>query len=349
MLVLADAENATAAVQVVVHNHDGRSSRDGLSKRLPRGAVILRSRIWQSASVDAITVLDGGMGRELLRIGAPFRQPEWSALALTQAPEYVVQAHQNFIDAGAQVISTNSYAVVPFHIGEERFAREAVELAGASGRLARKAADAAPHPTTVAGSLPPLFGSYRPDLFDAADARRIIDPLVEGLAEHIGVWLGETLGSIDEAQAVRHALERAGMDDRPLWISFTLRDGRHLASGEDVADTVAASVDLGAQVVLFNCCRAEWITEAIGTAASLTNGAAQVGGYANRFVTTDGATDGANQTLGDLREDLGPERYCEVVADWLQRGATVVGGCCGIEPAHTRRIVDFVRPTPTPT
>ena len=81
-----------------------------------------------------VTVLDGGMGRELMRIGAPFRQPEWSALALMEGPEWVVRAHRNFIDAGAQVITTNSYAIVPFHIGEDRFTRDGRELAALSGR-----------------------------------------------------------------------------------------------------------------------------------------------------------------------------------------------------------------------
>ncbi|EPN66827.1 homocysteine S-methyltransferase family protein, partial [Pseudomonas syringae pv. actinidiae ICMP 19101] len=75
-------------------------------------------------------ILDGGMGRELQRRGAPFRQPEWSALALSEAP------------SGAQVITSNSYAVVPFHIGEERFAREGQALAALAGRLARGCADA---------------------------------------------------------------------------------------------------------------------------------------------------------------------------------------------------------------
>jgi len=72
---------------------------------------------WQTEQMNELTVLDGGMGRELLRIGAPFRQPEWSALALFDGPDWVVQAHTNFIEAGAEVITTNSYAIVPFHIG----------------------------------------------------------------------------------------------------------------------------------------------------------------------------------------------------------------------------------------
>lgn len=66
----------------------------------------------------AIQILDGGMGRELKRIGAPFQQPEWSALALMEAPAFVSQAHNAFIQAGTDIITTNSYAVVPFHIGK---------------------------------------------------------------------------------------------------------------------------------------------------------------------------------------------------------------------------------------
>ena len=59
-------------------------------------------------SQASLRLLDGGMGRELQRIGAPFRQPEWSALALIEAPEFVLQAHQAFIEAGARIITTNS-------------------------------------------------------------------------------------------------------------------------------------------------------------------------------------------------------------------------------------------------
>ena len=93
-------------------------------------------------SLSSLRLLDGGMGRELARIGAPFRQPEWSALALIEAPQFVLQAHQAFIRAGARIITSNSYAVVPFHIGEQRFAEHGLALAERAGRLARQAAEA---------------------------------------------------------------------------------------------------------------------------------------------------------------------------------------------------------------
>ena len=289
-----------------------------------------------------VTVLDGGMGRELLRIGAPFRQPEWSALALTEGPEWVVEAHTNFIDAGADVITTNSYAIVPFHIGEHRFAAEGRELAALAGRLARQAtARASTRPVLVAGCLPPLFGSYRTELFDADDAPRLIDPLVVGLAEHIDVWLGETLGSIGEARAVRDALDRADrLDARPLWISYTLDDDHRgvLRSGEPVADAVAAAIDLGAAAVLFNCSQVDTISGAIDIAVGLAGDEVPIGGYANRFMATHASNVPANADLAALREDLDPISYRAVVARWIAAGASIVGGCCGIEPAHIAEI-----------
>jgi S-methylmethionine-dependent homocysteine/selenocysteine methylase len=293
-----------------------------------------------------ITVLDGGMGRELLRIGAPFRQPEWSALALTEGPEWVVQAHTNFIDAGADMITTNSYAIVPFHIGNERFEVEALDLAGVAGRCARSAADTASRAIRVAGSLPPLFGSYRPDLFDSDEAPRIIDPLVEGLLPHVDLWLGETLSSIAEAVAVRRALERIGDSSRPLWISFTLDDSgpATLRSGELVSEAVRAASDLGAAVVLFNCSQAETIRRAIPIAVAASPGSLEVGGYANRFVESHTELGEANDHLTEYRYDLDPSTYSRLVAQWIEDGASIVGGCCGIGPDHIAEIAALATP-----
>jgi S-methylmethionine-dependent homocysteine/selenocysteine methylase len=284
-----------------------------------------------------------------LRIGAPFRQPEWSALALIEGPDWVVQAHRNFIEAGAEVITTNSYAVVPFHIGDERFAADGASLADLSGRLAREVADEADRPIRVAGSLPPLFGSYRPDLFDADAAPAIIDVLVRALAPHVDLWLGETLGSIVEAHTVREAIDRAG-STLPLWISFTLDDHAPgtLRSGESIDEAVRAAVGLGAEAVLFNCCQAETITLALGVArdaiAHLGATEVQIGGYANRFTAAHSTDTPANAGYASFRDDLDPASYGDFVQEWLARGATLVGGCCGMEPDHIAHLARLAHP-----
>ncbi len=299
-------------------------------------------------------LLDGGMGRQLARMGAPFRQPEWSALALMEAPETVAEAHGQFIAAGAEVITTNSYALVPFHIGEERFDRDGARLVDLCGRLARQAAnaanrtmaaDAAGRPVKVAGSLPPLFGSYRPDLFDTAAAPRILAVLTAGLAPYIDLWLAETQSSIAEAKAAAKAALAGAA--KPLWISFTLQDDSadpaspRLRSGETPAAAVEAALALGAEAVLFNCSQ----PEVMGPAIEAAQGAAiragrpdlRVGVYANAFPPQTKQAE-ANASLSGLRGDLDPQSYLAFTQGWIGQGASIVGGCCGIGPEHIAAI-----------
>lgn len=290
-----------------------------------------------------VTILDGGMGRELKRSGAPFRQPEWSALALIEAPDAVEEVHRAYCAAGAQVITTNSYALVPFHIGAERFARDGRELAARAGQVARAAANDTPG-VRVAGSLPPVCGSYRPDLFDPAVADTLLAVLIEGLDPYVDLWLAETLSALDEARAV---ITRLRGDPRPLWLSFTLADGPgeraapgQLRSGEDIEQAVQLAAEAGAQALLFNCSQPEVMQGALQRAqaeADRLGAALQLGVYANAFPPqSDDAA--ANDTLMPLRDDLDPAGYLSWVEQWINAGADIVGGCCGIGPEHIAAI-----------
>jgi S-methylmethionine-dependent homocysteine/selenocysteine methylase len=301
---------------------------------------------------QAVTLLDGGTGRELMRMGAPFRQPEWSALALIEAPVYVTRVHRAFIDAGADVITTNSYAIVPFHIGAERFERDGLNLATLAGRLGRGVADAGARRVLVAGSLPPICGSYRAEWFDPVFARPILSTLVEGLRPFVDHWLAETLSSIEEAKLVS---EVVGGDGKPLWLSFTLRDENQarsfepqLRSGQRVVDAVAAAARLGAEAVLFNCSQPEVMGAAVSVARqrifAFENSGSKnlrIGVYANAFALLPKEAQ-ANADLREIRSDLTPEGYLTWTNDWIERGADIVGGCCGIGPEHIRAIRESI-------
>ncbi|WP_278937703.1 homocysteine S-methyltransferase family protein [Pseudomonas helleri] len=295
----------------------------------------------------SLRLLDGGMGRELQRSGAPFRQPEWSALALIEAPEYVLEAHRAFIAAGARIITTNSYAVVPFHIGDERFTEQGLALAGRAGALARQAASASKEPVTVAGSLPPALGSYRPDLFDHQRSVAIHRQLIAGLEAHVDVWLAETQSSIAEVRAVVEALDN---NPKPLWLSFTLLDEvgepPRLRSTEAVADAVRAAVALGAEAVLFNCSQPEVMGAALAQAREVLEQLGQtleLGVYANAFPPVSSEAK-ANSTLLEIRRDLGPEAYLSWSRTWVAAGASIVGGCCGIGPEHIAQLRSSLLP-----
>jgi len=285
------------------------------------------------------TLLDGGMGRELNRMGAPFKQPEWSALALMEGPDFVRQAHAAFIKAGAEVITTNSYAVVPYHIGDARFAARGQELADLAGRLARQAATESGKKILVAGSLPPLFGSYRPDLFNAAQAQGLLKPLIAGLKPHVDLWLAETQSALDEAREVAKGLKG---DTKPLWLSFTLQDEHpdpaipRLRSGETVVEAAKLAHELGAATLLFNCSQPEVMGNAIDVARvelKRLGANIKVGCYANAFPPRNEEEE-ANGTLSDIRTDLDPKGYLAFAEDWRKRGADIIGGCCGIGPEH---------------
>ena len=284
------------------------------------------------------TLLDGGMGRELLRIGAPFRQPEWSALALMEASDLVKKVHKSFATAGSDILTTNNYAVVPFHIGEKRFADEGASLTELSGRLAREVASS--FGIAVAGSIPPLFGSYEPDLFIPERAPELLKVIIDALSPNVDLWLAETTSSIREAQAVVEALSG---DDRPLWISFTLLDGEgshdktpRLRSGEKVTNAVSSVIDSGVSAILFNCSQPEVMAPAIVTTIQelkRLNVDVPIGAYANAFPSQQKDVQ-ANSTLSELRQSLDPAGYLSFVDTWCCLGATIIGGCCGIGPEH---------------
>ncbi|NLS17753.1 homocysteine S-methyltransferase family protein [Rhizobium sp. P40RR-XXII] len=296
--------------------------------------------------MSKLLILDGGMSRELLRLGAELKQPEWSALALINSPEIVRQVHDEFIAAGSDVITTNSYALVPFHIGEERFSAEGAALIARAGQLARDAADACKdRKILVAGSLPPIFGSYEPQNFDPSRVQDYLKVLVANLDPYVDVWLGETLSLIAEGEAVRIAVAETG---KPFWISFTLADDAaqrngaspKLRSGETVEDAAQWAASSGAEALLFNCSKPEVMREAVDAAGQVfkSGGSAlRIGVYANAFEGEQGES-AANEGLHATRDDLNDDAYSRFACSWVDAGATMVGGCCGIGAGHIHQL-----------
>lgn len=289
-------------------------------------------------------ILDGGFGRELARRGAPFRQPEWSALALTEAPEIVKEVHLDFIRAGAEVITTNNYAVVPFHIGQERFDAEVKDLVNIAVMQAKTAVEESRKKVLIAGCLPPLFGSYRADLFQENEAEKLAKPIIETLAPHVDFWLAETQSCLKEVETVHALLPK---DQRDFWVSFTLQDEvqleqPRLRSGESIQQAADTITRLGAKAVLFNCCQPEVILQAIVAIKPLLPNGVEIGAYANAFPPQNSEAT-ANDGLDEVRADLNPALYLKFAQEWQEAGATLLGGCCGIGPEHIAELSNFFK------
>lgn len=293
--------------------------------------------------MKTLTILDGGMGRELKEIGAPFSQPLWSAQALIEAPDFVSQAHQNFVDAGAEIIITNSYACVPFHLGEELFAQRGFELAALSGELAKAVADQAPQAVKVAGSIPPPFGSYRPDLFKVEQAESIIQTLYDAQEPNIDLWLVETLCSVQEFESIHEVLKQS---TKPCYYAFSLEDTKgdsaSIRSGESVKEAVKLVCLSNATGIMFNCSVPEVMDQAIIDTKQVMDELGQdleIGVYANNFAPISSEHE-ANDMLQEMRE-LDGQGYLTYAKRWHALGANIIGGCCGIGPKHIKALADW--------
>ncbi len=280
-----------------------------------------------------ITLLDGGMGQELVRRSKAELSPLWSANVMMHEPEIVEQVHREYIEAGAQIITLNSYSATP-----ERLARDASE--GLFEPLQAKAIEIANRARAgtdvkLAGCLSPLFGSYHPE--SAADYETCLETYKRIVAlqeEAVDVFLCETMSSLKEAKAATTASKESG---KPVWCGLSVDDdnGTLLRSGEPVLQAIFSAIEAGADAVLFNCSAPEAISAAIKIASEID---AVYGGYANGFVKANDLQLGGTVDVLEARTDLGPAEYAEFCRQWIENGATIIGGCCEIGPAHVAEL-----------
>ncbi len=287
-------------------------------------------------------VIDGAGGTELERRGYVDRLDLWSAGAMEDAPEMVLQIHRDYIDAGAQVITTQTFSSRRRRFEGrgleelyEPLTKKAVELA----KQARQESGNAD--VLIAGSLSPLEHCYHPELSPRGDESypehlETVRLLAEGGCDVLFV---ETINTIDEARAALRAAKTAGLD---VMVGFCCgRDGK-LLSGERVADAVRALDPLSPTAYAVNCVPVSPATRAAADIAGATT--TPFGVYANVGEWSDGTW--ARVFGPEFIFSVDPDCYLQHAASWRQLGASFVGGCCGTTPEHIRRLTDaMISPT----
>ena len=288
-----------------------------------------------------ITLLDGGMGQELLARSGDAPTPLWATQVMIDHPGLVQAVHADYFAAGATMATTNTYALHHDRLAgtaaETRFAALHAQ-ALAEARAARDAAGRG----RLAGSIGPLGASYRADVGPEHDrATRLYAEVAAIIAPQVDVILGETIATLAQARAL---LEAALPTGRPVWLSVTVddRDGTRLRSGEPVAGFAAIARD-GASAVLANCSAPEAMAVAL---EALSAADLPFGCYANGFqeITDDFLKDKPTVDALQARPDMVPGLYADFAEHWVRQGATIIGGCCETTPAHiaaiARRLTD---------
>jgi homocysteine S-methyltransferase len=290
---------------------------------------------------STVHVLDGGMATELERRGADISGPLWSARILHASPQTIAEVHRAYLEAGADCISTASYQVSAQSYKDGGYSpEEARQALRQSVRLADEARVRYEHETGRRVLVAASLGPYGAALHNGAEyhGRYDIgfDALVEFHAERLKV-LGETsadliafetIPSLEEARAILAALHL--YRDLGAWLSFTCRDGRHVAHGELLADC-GAMLEGEPQVVAvgINCTAPRLVADLLGELRRATSKALIV--YPNSGETWDAA----------CRCWRGESDACEFGAlakRWRQAGAQAVGGCCRTGPDHVRAV-----------
>ncbi len=269
-------------------------------------------------------ILDGATGTELERRGTDTNTPIWSAMALLDAAEMVEQVHRDYLDAGAEVIITNTFRTHRHNLEKVGMGDEAARLTTLAVAIAQKAVRSSGKQAWVAGSMAPLEDSYstatplsRAQYLQAH--REMAGNLV---AAGVDLLLIETMKDIAEAEAATQAAGETGL---PFGVSFICKPDGNLLSGERIADAVKAVEVYTPAFLGINCTPAPTLHIALNKLRAATN--LPIAVYANTGTTEN------YRTWGET-EATEPDAYCHFAEEWIHLGAHLVGGCCGTGPEH---------------
>lgn len=283
-------------------------------------------------------VLDGGLSTQLEVLGAKFSGALWTGRALLENPDIVRQAHKDFVDAGAEIISTASY-----QLSRAGFVAEGLSEADADRALVRSVEIAKDAVAGTTAKVAASIGPWGATMHDGSEYRGNYGVSQEFLEnfhrERMSVlaqakpdyWAVETIPEVTEAKALATVL--AEFADIPAWVSFSCQDDSHVASGEPIADAVRAVTGVpSVMAVGVNCVPPEnvaGLARAIRSATDLP-----IIAYPNRGGIWDAAS-------GDW-QGQSPKPLAEWLPEWAPIGVHMVGGCCGHGASDIRALRDSV-------
>ena len=287
-----------------------------------------------------ILILDGAMGTMLQRKGL---QGNSESFNLTN-PETIGEIHNEYIEAGADIITANSFSANSISQSEYNLSEKAGQMAEAAARIARKAADEAPRKILVAGSVGPTSKSlslaqnindpiFRPYSFD--EMAEAFEVQIRGLVKGgVDLLLFETCFDALNTKAALYAIGHIPeASDIPIMISASMSDrsGRTL-TGQTMEAFYRSVQHCSPLSFGLNCSLgAEEMIPLIAEVASFA--ACAVSCYPNA---------GLPNEMGEYDET--PSRMAESVRKMALAGSVnIVGGCCGTTPEHIKAVAEAVK------
>ena len=299
----------------------------------------LRERLARGQTV----VLDGGIGTEILR-----RDVTWADHQVIDRPTVVRAIHRDYVEAGADVISTNTFQLTRRalynhfrddahrqQVGAGDLEDRAERLLRAATTLAVEARDAAANgrPVAVAGAITTLEWCFRPDLAPSPERARAEYVETIGTLADAGcdLVLIETVNSVSEARVALEAANEVGL---PCWMAFAPTETGKLFTGETLAQAEAALEPLGVDAILVNCAPPDDCRAGLVEMATVRSGPKGLYPHVGRFDPPEWL----------FTDEHPPDTYAQEALAWQELGATVIGGCCGTTPDTIAAVAKALRP-----
>ncbi len=279
----------------------------------------------------AVLVADGAMGSLLFEAVGPQRCVE--ELNSSHA-EAVFRAHQAYIEAGAQLIETNTFGANRHKLAQFGMGERVTELNHRGVKVAREAREAAKHEVLIAGSIGPLGVVRQVRDLPPEQAGAIFREQAGALEERgVDLFLLETFSDIEELQAAIRAIR--SFSRLPIVAQLTYSEEGETVGGTRPADAWEKLKDLQVQVIGANCTIGPQlllpVLKELAASSTLPLSAMPNAGFPKR--------------VGDrtVYPRSSPEYFAQFAREAADLGARIIGGCCGTTPEHIHAIAEALR------
>jgi len=290
-------------------------------------------------------ILDGGMGQELLHRGLKPKGTLWSAHALIDknCHQMVVNAHLDFINAGAEVIVTTTFTARRNRLIQNNSEKYFEKINTKAVELAQKARDISKKEILIAGGLPNQKQTYSADLGkDLNIIEKNFFDQAKLLKNGIDFFYLDVMGSGLECKIALKTIESFNL---PVLVGIHVRDNGQLPSGETIKDIFKKYKNNNWLGIITACVSPKAYELVINDLQKLNmpygfklNAFKKIPeGYTVASKDQWGDAGNPNTVLG-VNTDLNESMFYEYVKKFMENGATILGGCCEIRPSHIKEI-----------
>lgn len=278
-----------------------------------------------------VILMDGGMGTEILNRGIKTTLPLWSAGALLTRPEIVQQIHEDYIKAGAEIITVNTFSTTRRVFAKKGIGEKAREATLLACQLARQAINKVKPSweVYVAGSVSPLEDCYSPELTPPQKNlnKEHLEIALNFKKSGIDFILVETMITLRETLAALTANRKVGF---PVAVSFCCNDKLQLLGGDSLRTVIRQIEKFDPIFIGVNCVTPFIATKTLVFLRMITDRPICV------YAQGDG-TPASDQGWKFNSKDKEKE-YISAVKQWLNNSAQIIGGCCGTTPRYIKDI-----------